>query len=217
MPPGSCARKGASWLSHLTRWRSAWRECAETRPVELTAWARRSCGGSPGYGDGGSLSCATVGRPRVADRQRPSARSLCLFPKLRPIGRLGARLAAVVLGPTGGYPRGRRYCGFSHRGRDRARPLVGAVDTCCLLGCSKCYDRIEHHLAGERAMATGMPSQVLRSVMDAYGGSRLVRAHGAVAHLVPGGGGAQAHGGVPHFQQEARPLRLSGANTGGTY
>lgn len=31
-----------------------------------------------------------------------------------------------------------------------------------------------------------VPAQVLDLVIDAYGGSRLVRAHGAVAHLVRG-------------------------------
>lgn len=52
--------------------------------------------------------------------------------------------------------------------------------------CSKGYGRIEHRTVGERASDTGLPNQVLHSVMEVYGGSRLVRVHGAVAHLVRG-------------------------------
>lgn len=52
------------------------------------------------------------------------------------------------------------------------------------LGCSKCCERVECRTAGERALASGIQTQVLRLVVDAYGGSRLVRVHGVVAHLV---------------------------------
>ena len=50
-----------------------------------------------------------------------------------------------------------------------------------LLDCSKCYERIEHRTAGTRAHQSGCPDTALNMIMSAYSGSRLLRAHGAVA------------------------------------
>lgn len=65
----------------------------------------------------------------------------------------------------------------------------GDFTLAAFLDCSNCCERIEHRMAGYRVIASGMPTQVINLVMDAYGGSRLARVHGAVAHLVHG-----AHG-----------------------
>lgn len=59
------------------------------------------------------------------------------------------------------------------------------------LGCSKCHERIEHRIVGERAMA-GMPSHVLGLVMGANGGIQPVRVHGAVSLSVRRGHGLTA-------------------------
>lgn len=48
---------------------------------------------------------------------------------------------------------------------------------------------MEHRIAGNRALASGRPTQVTNLLMDDYSGSRLARVHGAVAHPVLG-----AHG-----------------------
>lgn len=55
------------------------------------------------------------------------------------------------------------------------------------LDCSKCYRRIGHRTAGERARTSCMPALVFKLVMDAYGGSCLVRVRGGVAHPVKRG------------------------------
>lgn len=51
------------------------------------------------------------------------------------------------------------------------------------------HKRFEHRTAGKLALASGMPTQVLNLVMEAYGGSRLDHAHGAVAHPMHGARG----------------------------
>ena len=54
------------------------------------------------------------------------------------------------------------------------------------LDCSKCYERIEHRTAGQRATGTGCPATIINMAMHIYNGPRYLRAHGAVAKAASG-------------------------------
>ena len=55
-----------------------------------------------------------------------------------------------------------------------------------LLDCSKCYERVEHLTAGNRAQDSGCPDTILNLIMDMYSGPRRLRAHGAVSRPTSG-------------------------------
>ena len=116
---------------------------------------------------------------------------------LRPIGilsyiyRLWMALRRAVVKPWslaihGGSHMGAAECAFrtavevEHAGTQGRHALLAFLD------CSKCYERVGHALAAERAARSGMPLRVLNMVMNIDSGPRLVRAHGAVALPVLG-------------------------------
>ena len=55
-----------------------------------------------------------------------------------------------------------------------------------LLDCSKCYERVEHLTAAQRAVDSGCPDTVVNMSMDIYSARRLIRVHGAVARPTAG-------------------------------
>ena len=57
------------------------------------------------------------------------------------------------------------------------------------LDCSKCYERIEHSIAGQDTVATGCPDTIANMVFHQYAGNRIVRAHGAAAKPLQGNHG----------------------------
>ena len=56
----------------------------------------------------------------------------------------------------------------------------GLFTLLALLDCSKCYERVEHFVAGHRAIASGFPDTVLNLIMHMYSGTRRLRAHGSI-------------------------------------
>ena len=52
--------------------------------------------------------------------------------------------------------------------------------------CSKCYERIAHALAGQRAVSSGFPDTAMNLIMHIYSGPRRLRAHGAISRTTSG-------------------------------
>lgn len=131
----------------------------------------------------GTMFCSTdaelVGAMPAAMLQYSAAAA-----KLAMAGGLPAALPACLgLGQDmgAGASRGSVSAGFWWLGQARGVVLWGDSTLVAFLDCFPCCERMEHHTVGERAFAFGMPTQVLNFVMDAYGGSWLVRVHGARA------------------------------------
>ena len=55
-----------------------------------------------------------------------------------------------------------------------------------LLDCSKCYERVSHGVAGQRAVAAGFPDTIMNLIMHMYSGPRRLRAHGAISDTTHG-------------------------------
>jgi ribonuclease HI len=70
-------------------------------------------------------------------------------------------------------------------GAERAH-CQGKYALFALLDCSKCYERVGHAKAGERARQMGLSASALNLIFGMYSGSRHVRVHGAVAGSVSG-------------------------------
>ena len=55
-----------------------------------------------------------------------------------------------------------------------------------LLDCSKCYERVAHALAGQRAVAIGFPDTLAYLILNMCSGPRRLRAHGAISRPTAG-------------------------------
>ena len=62
----------------------------------------------------------------------------------------------------------------------------GLFTLLALLDCSKCYERVAHALAGQRAVDAGFPDTILNLIFNMYSGPRRLRAHGAISNTTTG-------------------------------
>lgn len=81
-----------------------------------------------------------------------------------------------ALGPPR-YPWVRRRKGGPLRQAQWAHSLLAFLD------CSKCFQRVNHALAGTRAIVSGLVVSVANTALDMYDRFRHVKVHGAVSSL----------------------------------
>ena len=62
----------------------------------------------------------------------------------------------------------------------------GLFTLLALLDCRKCYERVAHALAGQRADDTGFPDTLMNLILNMYRAPRRLRAHGAVSRPTAG-------------------------------
>jgi ribonuclease HI len=84
----------------------------------------------------------------------------------------------------GGKSRGATDLALELRIRQEASEHQGHTMLAVFLDCSKCYERVRHDSAAERAVRAGAPAPIIRLAFDMYTAERRLSVHGAIGRPV---------------------------------
>ena len=133
-----------------------------------------------------------MGRPIVALIPKPGAehegemRPIALLPYVYRLWMCIRKrdVERWALGLHGGKFRSAEALAWELAAKGEAARLEERHFVAAFLDCSRCYERVAHGQAGERAVETGCNPKVVNLAMDMYGAPRVIQAHGAHSELV---------------------------------